>query len=221
MNKRKEIEKEPLSREILIHAAMHYQCDCCEKIFRFWLEKGLEDRKQDRIRPDNHKPVPFSISCLCGGTAQHIAWNKDIYLNAYMQLGENMNYFENTEDDECGIPHFRNNNTVEIRKEGIPSGISGCIGSTAKHVGMDELKAEIAVRQKRELTEELQNLCILLAEPFRKIEELCKQFEYANELGTPPTEIKRRLKYAKNPMEIKQLNRQLAAAYKKYRKVRK
>lgn len=33
-----------------------------------------------------------------------------------------------------------------------------------------------------------------------------------------PEEIKRRLKYAKNPMEIQQLNRQLAKAYKEQRR---
>lgn len=33
-----------------------------------------------------------------------------------------------------------------------------------------------------------------------------------------PEEIKRRLKYAKNPMEIRQLNRQLAKAYKQQRR---
>lgn len=33
-----------------------------------------------------------------------------------------------------------------------------------------------------------------------------------------PEEIKRRLKYARNPMEIQQLNRQLAKAYKEQRK---
>ena len=35
--------------------------------------------------------------------------------------------------------------------------------------------------------------------------------------GPTPTEIKRRLKYAKNPMEIKKLNQELTAAYKRYK----
>lgn len=36
-------------------------------------------------------------------------------------------------------------------------------------------------------------------------------------LGPSPAEIKKRLKYAKNPMEIKKLNQELTAAYKRYK----
>lgn len=39
--------------------------------------------------------------------------------------------------------------------------------------------------------------------------------------GPTPVEIKRRLKYTKNPMEIKQLNRELTKAYKAYGRGRK
>ena len=48
--------------------------------------------------------------------------------------------------------------------------------------------------------------------------ELAKQMEEMEEVAQipPPVEIKKRLKYAKNPMEIRQLNRQLAASYKAY-----
>lgn len=35
--------------------------------------------------------------------------------------------------------------------------------------------------------------------------------------GPSPTEIKKRLKYAKNPMEIKKLNQELTAAYKRHK----
>ena len=46
--------------------------------------------------------------------------------------------------------------------------------------------------------------------------ELARQMEEMEEMIPPPVEIKKRLKYAKNPMEIKQLNKQLAASYKAY-----
>ena len=48
--------------------------------------------------------------------------------------------------------------------------------------------------------------------------ELARQMEEIEEVAQipPPVEIKKRLKYAKNPMEIKQLNKQLAASYKAY-----
>lgn len=56
-------------------------------------------------------------------------------------------------------------------------------------------------------------------EPAREsLEELARQMEEMEELAQlpPPVEIKKRLKYAKNPMEIRQLNKQLTASYKAY-----
>lgn len=41
--------------------------------------------------------------------------------------------------------------------------------------------------------------------------------EEIDKLGPSPAEIKRKLKYAKNPMEIKKLNQELTAAYKRYK----
>lgn len=41
--------------------------------------------------------------------------------------------------------------------------------------------------------------------------------EELDELGPSPAEIKKRLKYAKNPMEIKKLNQELTVAYKRYK----
>lgn len=111
------VETEPLNRKIMVHTAMHYKCEVCGTIFQFWLEKGLEDRKQDEINPQNHKPVPFCTACLCGGTAQHFAWGSDIRLDDYRELKEDENYFENTEDEDCGISHFRNNGSAKIERK--------------------------------------------------------------------------------------------------------
>lgn len=104
----KSVEREPLEREILVHGAMLYKCECCGKIFQMWLEKGLEDKNQDAINPSSHKPAPFTIGCLCGGTMQHIAWQNDIHLGDYRPLKEHENYFENSPDRDCGISHIRN-----------------------------------------------------------------------------------------------------------------
>lgn len=50
----------------------------------------------------------------------------------------------------------------------------------------------------------------------QELAELMQQeVESVKDLGPAPCEIKRKLKYAKNPMEIKQLNKQLTMAYKK------
>lgn len=118
--KRKDVETEPLKREIMVHLAMHYKCEVCGTVFRFWLEKGLEDKKQDEVNPDNHKPVPFCIGCLCGGAAQHFAWESDISLCDYRPLEDNENYFENTKDENCGIPHFRNDGNAKIANPEFP-----------------------------------------------------------------------------------------------------
>ena len=115
MYKPRQVETEPLERKILVHSAMLYECEVCRTIYRFWLEKGLEDRKQDEIEPENHKPVPFCTTCLCGGTARHIAWDKDIVLDDYRLLEEKENYFEKTEESSCGVSHFRNEGSMRVR----------------------------------------------------------------------------------------------------------
>lgn len=117
---RRNIEADPLSRKIMVHTDMHYKCETCGTIFQFWLEKGLEDRKQDEINPKNHKPVPFCIGCLCGGTAQHFAWASDIRIDDYRPLKEVENYFENAEDEDCGVSHFRNNGNVKVVNPKLP-----------------------------------------------------------------------------------------------------
>ena len=108
MYEKREVETSPLNRGIMVHMAMNYKCDCCGTVFTFWLEKGLEDKKQDAIYPDLHKPVPFTTPCLCGGTLEHVMWHNDLELDEYRELGVNENYFENTESERCGISHIRN-----------------------------------------------------------------------------------------------------------------
>lgn len=61
-------------------------------------------------------------------------------------------------------------------------------------------------------------ICSALNEPTQKLAELSQSLEMVEDLYPTPTEIKKRLKYAKNPMEVKQLNRQLTISYKKYKK---
>lgn len=86
----------------------------------------------------------------------------------------------------------------------------------------DEISDKEEVNRLLEEHPELVDLWNTLREPILGLADLCEEFERTNELRPPaPVEIKRRLKYAKNPMEIKQLNRQLVIAYKKYGKTNK
>lgn len=57
--------------EVLVHGAFHYQCKKCRRIFRMWLEDGVES--------DNKKqPCPFIIPCPeCGGESSHISWHTE------------------------------------------------------------------------------------------------------------------------------------------------
>ena len=52
--------------DVIVHGYMVYECRDCGTIYKMWLEKGLEDRVQDKKCPDKHKPVPFGIRCKCG-----------------------------------------------------------------------------------------------------------------------------------------------------------
>lgn len=113
----REIETEPLEREILVHRSMLYHCENCGNIYKFWLEKGLEDKKQDEINPQGHKPVPFCIGCLCGGIMKHSFWGHDEQLEDYRPLEESENYFENKETEEHGISHFRNSGNTIMREQ--------------------------------------------------------------------------------------------------------
>lgn len=140
MYESRSIETEPLRREIMVHSAMYYKCKTCGTTFQIWLEKGLEDKKQDEVNPENHKPVPFCIDCLCGGIAQHIAWERDIELNDYRPLKGDENYFENTEDEDCGVSHFRNNGSAMVSKSEFPD--------------LLELKKKMFLEREREIQKE-------------------------------------------------------------------
>lgn len=82
---------------------------------------------------------------------------------------------------------------------------------------MRQLAKAIEEAKRREAEEERKKLIEKYA---ISREERALQKIIVNQVKKEPTpeEIKRRLKYAKNPMEIQQLNRQLAKAYKEQRR---
>lgn len=81
--------------------AMYYRCNSCEKMWKMWLQTGLEEHGE------NHKPVPFSIRCKCGGMAAHYDWHLDIHLEEPIPITKRMNYFANRPDYTCGVPVLR------------------------------------------------------------------------------------------------------------------
>lgn len=87
--------------DILVHGYFVYECEACGKVYKMWLEKGLEDTVQDKAFPENHKPVPFIIGCECGGACKHILWGiGDDTRYEYLKKGES--YFSNSEENDCG-----------------------------------------------------------------------------------------------------------------------
>ncbi len=90
---------------IKVHGYMMYECECCGQQVKMYLEKGLEDRIQDKENPQQHKPVPFIIGCnKCGGAMKHVDWNMDKCFGFYLPLPEGGSYFKNTKDGNCGVP---------------------------------------------------------------------------------------------------------------------
>ena len=95
----KKHDKSPMTK--LTKHAMTYRCRECGKEWRMWLQTGLEEHGE------NHKPVPFAITCKCGGIAEHVRWNMDIKLADPIPIDEFMNYFANVPEMDCGKPILR------------------------------------------------------------------------------------------------------------------
>lgn len=95
----------------------------------------------------------------------------------------------------------------------------------------EKIAEEMRRRQDEVMQKELMKICFTrekerellmdvvktLQGPPQRLSDLEELKEIPKREPTPE-EIKRRLKYAKNPMEIQQLNRQLAKAYKEQRR---
>lgn len=83
----------------LVHSYMNYKCDKCGKEWKMFCEKGIEEFGK------NHKPSPFIITCSCGGMAKDISGL--IKLGDYYPLKDNMSYFSNKKNSDCGVPVLR------------------------------------------------------------------------------------------------------------------
>lgn len=70
---------------------------------------------------------------------------------------------------------------------------------------------------EEELKKSLMNCCAVVNDA---LEELKRELQEIYNVR-PPVEIKKEIKHEKNPMRLKQLNRELNESYKVYRKKRK
>ena len=99
-------DPEPLSKpKIMVHGYFIYECEKCGTVFQMYLEKGLEDKVQDKKDPKKHKPVPFIIGCRkCNqGFCKHILWGIGDS-DEYETLPEGASYFKNKPKEDCGVP---------------------------------------------------------------------------------------------------------------------
>ena len=74
---------------------------------------------------------------------------------------------------------------------------------------------------EEELKQFIKDCCVVANDVFEKlIRELQERLPEIYNVR-PPVEIKKEIKHEKNPMRLKQLNRELNESYKVYRKKRK
>lgn len=91
-------ETEQTGSGILVHGAMKYGCEKCGLTWWMFLEKGLEEFGED------HKPVPFVISCpFCGGFARDISGIVKFPEGGYKELPDGEAYFANVDGHDCGV----------------------------------------------------------------------------------------------------------------------
>lgn len=104
MEHSKEKKKSEEYEDILVHGYYIYECRECGAVYKMWLEKGLEDKVQDKKYPEKHKPVPFGIRCKCGSfDCFHILWGFEA-TDEYDLLKKGESYFKNDPKEKCGVP---------------------------------------------------------------------------------------------------------------------
>ncbi len=91
--------KQTSNKKRFVHAYMRYRCRGCGKQWKMYCEKGIEEGGE------NHKPSPFVIRCKCGGFAQDVSGL--VRFDSDFPLEDNMSYFANKKDSDCGVPILR------------------------------------------------------------------------------------------------------------------
>lgn len=80
--------------------------------------------------------------------------------------------------------------------------------------------ASLSGESVSQISKALEQLCNSLSESMKTIEGVFKDIEEMTDISDNIVTLKRQIKYCKNPMEIKALNKRLNDAYKKKNKKR-
>ena len=91
-----------------VHMVMKYRCDKCGNEANMYLEKGLEEECNRRLKTKSgmpHKPVPFCIKCPSCDTG-FMEDTGFMGFPDFLIAKEGLNLFVNDPNSECGIPVF-------------------------------------------------------------------------------------------------------------------
>lgn len=88
-----------MKKEKYVHAMASYMCCRCKKLYKLYIETGIEDSC-------DAKHIPISFTCKkCGGCA---TWINDIRrLETQIRLTDEMNYISNRRNNITGVPTIR------------------------------------------------------------------------------------------------------------------
>lgn len=89
-----------------IHMMMVYVCSNCGEVKQIWLERGLEEEANNKLRVPSglpHKPVPFGIKCpKCGENTMTHTFGCDVCSSYFLDAPDGINLFANEEEYDYG-----------------------------------------------------------------------------------------------------------------------
>ena len=92
-----------------VHGAFGYVCRSCGERRLLWLEKGLEERCNMKLKEPSglpHKPTPFCIACPSCGKLDMIHAGGCIYFPEFELAKKGQDLFINSKKYDCGKPVF-------------------------------------------------------------------------------------------------------------------
>lgn len=81
--------------------------------------------------------------------------------------------------------------------------------------------AAVSVSSISQIVEAFERLCVAASESVKSIESIFKDIEEMADTPDDIVTLKKQIKYCKNPMEMKMLNKRLNDAYKKSKRRKK
>lgn len=91
-----------------VHMAFQYGCQNCGRLRVMWVEKGLEEACNPKLKEKSenpHKPTPFMIRCPdCGNMMQDVGHR--VYLPEFTPAKKGDDLFINSKKYDCGKPVF-------------------------------------------------------------------------------------------------------------------